>query len=429
MNSNTKEKVMKKNAAILPFLIAVALCCSLPCRAAEVTFPTPSYGGAELAKVKEWEKTWVGKKVTTENVDQVKEFLHEAVYKAMKDPSIFGAKSLWFDIVPYRPYDVSKGLIDATKKYAPAGKLDEKENLVGYGDVAGYPFPQPKTGIEMAWNFDSNTRGDSNYLFHGGTVVDCRTGHEREAGHLRWELSWLGRYDVPPIPRMPNSENTRDIARSFFQRHTAPADFVDTTMLEIRYKDNREEDLWVYTAMFRRVRRYATSQRTDTIDGTDMIYDDQEGWYTHPTRNTYTAKGRAELLVARHQDPKNVQRDHGQGFWNGFQRERVNNWVVEVINKDKDYIYSKQIWYLDPETWQMNFKVVYNRQGELWKMYEITYNEQPSYGGGKTSIPSAEHIVDFIRRHGSPGNRDIKGVGINIPLKQFTTRALQEKSY
>jgi hypothetical protein len=62
-------------------------------------------------------------------------------------------------------------------------------------------------------------------------------------------------------------------------------------------------------------------------------------------------------------------------------------------------------------------------------MYEMTYNEQPSYGGGKTSITSSEHIVDFIRRHGSPGNREIKGVGIDIPLKQFTTRALQEKSY
>jgi hypothetical protein len=44
-------------------------------------------------------------------------------------------------------------------------------------------------------------------------------------------------------------------------------------------------------------------------------------------------------------------------------------------------------------------------------------------------MPSSEHIVDFIRRHGSPGNREIRGVGITIPLKQFTTRALQENSY
>ena len=98
--------------------------------------------------------------------------------------------------------------------------------------------------------------------------------------------------------------------------------------------------------MFRRIRRYATSQRTDTIDGTDMIYDDQDGWNTSPAWNNYKYIGRADLLVGRHVDNTKVQRITGQGFWNGVQRERVNNFAVEVVSKDKDYIYSKQIWYL-----------------------------------------------------------------------------------
>jgi hypothetical protein len=409
-------------------MAAVCLCAALV-HAADVQFPTPGYTAGDLAKVREWEKTWAGKKITAENADQVKEYLHEGVYKAIKDPSIFGAKSIWFDVLPYKTYEVSKGIIEATKKYAPAAKIDDKENLTGYGEVAGIPFPQPKTGIEMAWDFNANTRGDASHVFHKGTVVDCRTGHEREAEQLRWELFWVGRTDVPPLPLFPAKDNPHNVARSFFQRHTAPADFVDTTILELCYKDNREEDLWIYTAMFRRVRRYATSQRTDVIDGTDMIYDDQEGWYTYPTRNTYTAKGRADLLVVRHQDIKNLQRDPGQGYWSGMQRERVSNWVVEVVNKEKDYIYSKQIWYLDPENWQMNFKVMYNRKGELWKMYEFGLNEYPSYGGGRTAIINSEHIIDFIRRHGSPATRDVRGVGIEIPLKQFTTRNMQEKSY
>ena len=45
------------------------------------------------------------------------------------------------------------------------------------------------------------------------------------------------------------------------------------------------------------------------------------------------------------------------------------------------------------------------------------------------TLPPVPLVLDFIRRHGSPGNREIKGVGINIPLKQFTTRALQEHTY
>lgn len=412
------------------FFILVSLLFVSQGFAEDIRFPVPSYEGEELARLRQWEKTWVGKRITADNVDQVKDYLHEGVYRVTKDPKILGADSLWFDVVAYRPYKLSQGVIASTRKYAPDSKLDEKRNLVGYGEVAGIPFPQPKTGIEMAWNFDGNTRGDSHTETQTGTVVDCKTRFERSTIQHRWELYWIGRCEVPPTPAFSQKENPRGIARSFFQRHAAPADFVDTTMLEIKYKDpNRMEDLWVYTAMFRRIRRYANNQRTDSIDGTDMIYDDQDGWYTSVLHNTYDFKGRADLLVARHQDESRVERAKGQGFWSGLQRERTNLWVVEVKNRDENYIYGKQIWYLDPEDWHMAFKVMYNRQGQLWKMYEFGYSEFPSYGNQTTPIFNTEHIVDFLRSHGSPSKRGIKAVGIDIPTKLFQTKSLKQKSY
>lgn len=414
---------------VVVLLLSWCVCLGL-CVAGEVTFPTPSYDGEELAKVRAWEKTWAGKKITTETVDQVKEFLHEAAYNALKNPGIFGAESLWFTVVPYQPYEVSPGMIAATQKYAPASKLDDEGMLVGYGDVAGIPFPQPKTGIEMAWNFDGNTKGDSHQEDGHGDVVNCKQKTERNAGMLRWELYWIGRVDSEPLPRIAAKENPRGIARSWFQRHTAPVDFVDTTILELKYLDHKkQEDVWVYTVMFRRIRRYTASQRTDSIDGTDMVYDDQDGWYTHLTHNTYASIGRADLLVARHQDASQLQRVKGQGFWNGVQRERVNHWVVEVHSKTPGYLYSKQIWYLDPETWQMNFKIMYNRKGELWKMYELFYDEYPNATGSKTSLFTGEHVVDFIRHHGSPTIRTMKDVGAYIRPDYFQTKSLKEKSY
>ena len=423
-----RQQGYKTSGLILVMILALGI--PVLCGAGEITYPTFSYNDQELAKVREWEKTWVGKKVTTETIDQVKDFLAEPVYKAMKDPKVVGIDSLWFQVVPYRPYTVSKGMVEATKKYAPDSKIVNQDQLDKFGDVAGIPFPQPKNGIEMAWNFDSNTRGDTHTCLNEGEVVDCRTRLERHAGHLRWDTFWMSRTDVAPLPKIPDGENPRGIFHSYFQRHIAPVDFVDTTMLEIRYKDQtREEDLWVYTAMFRRIRRYATSQRTDTIDGTDMVYDDHDGWYTSPIRNTYKAIGRADLLVSRHEDQKSLQRIAGQGFWNGVQRERVNNWVVEVVSKDKDYIYSKQIWYLDPESWQMNFKIMYNRQGELWKIYEMFYDEYPTVQGQKAAYMSAEHTIDFIRHHGSPSKYTKQVLGGNIPLTQYQTSSLKEKAY
>ena len=54
--------------------------------------------------------------------------------------------------------------------------------------------------------------------------------------------------------------------------------------------------------MFRRIRRYTTKQRSDMIDGTDLIYDDNNGWYTHINLNQYKLIGQKDMLVSRHQE-------------------------------------------------------------------------------------------------------------------------------
>jgi len=168
------SKAMYPYGICLVTLLLIVTTPGLQCFANDVKFPTPSYEGEDLAQVREWEKTWAGKKVTSAEVDQVKDFLHEAVYKAMKEPQIFGVQSLWFEIVPYREYTVSQGMVDATKKYAPHSKLDAQEGLVNFGDVAGIPFPQPETGAEMAWNFDSSTKGDTHYIFNEEKLLTAK---------------------------------------------------------------------------------------------------------------------------------------------------------------------------------------------------------------------------------------------------------------
>jgi len=428
---------MRSNTIRIATVLFFLLVNTLAVYAQEVKFPTFSYEGEELAKVKEWEKTWVGQKVTAANLDQVKDLLLEPLCTIMKNPKDFGADEVWFEVFPYRPYKVSKGLIESTKQYAPQAKFDESKSLVNYGSIAGIPFPQPDlsdpvlAGTQMAWNYDAYTHGDSTYCFNGpATIVDCRTGLERSAGQWRWSMYWAGRSDVPPKPELP--KNDRGIHRSYFQRHSAPPDFADTGVLEIKYKDTKRDcDLWVYTAMFRRIRRYTTSQRTDMIDGTDLIYDDNYGWYTHINLNTYKFIGQQDLLLWRHQeDPhKKLTRKNGQGIWNGIQRERVKCWVIEAVNKDPNYLYSKRVWYLDPENWQMDAQIIYDRQGKLWKIMEWGWEEFPGYEGQLSTQYSAEYYIDLIRRHGSVAPYSTKKVGENFPTKQFSIANLQQQTY
>lgn len=435
---STKSKIINMSVYVGLALLLLLLC-SGAAPAKDVKFPTPSYEGQELNQVREWEKTWVGKKVTSSDIDQVKDLLPESIYTIMKNPKDFGAEGdLWFTVVPYREYKVSPGLIESTKQYAPQSRLDANLVLENYGKVAGIPFPQLDTsdpvvaGTQAAWNFDGYTHGDGIYVFNGpAAIIDSRTRLERSAGHFRWELYWSGRSDVAPKPELP--KNDRKVQRTFFQRNTAPPDFADTTVLEVKYQDtSRDCDLYVYTAMFRRIRRYSTNQRTDMIDGTDMIYDDNHGWYTHININKYKLIGQKDLLVSRHaEDPKtNCTRITGQAFWNGVQRERTKCWVVEAINKDPDYIYSKRVWYLDPENWQMNVQEMYDRQGRLWKLLEFFYNEYKMVEAeGMTTHVATEQIVDLVRRHGSLAYYEVHKLGTSLDTKIFSVANLQQLSY
>ena len=308
---------------------------------------------------------------------------------------------------------------------------------MNYGEVAGIPFPQPDlsdpvlAGTQMAWNFDSFTHGDSSYICGKPyDIVDCRSGLERSSGQLRWEMYWAGRTDVPPKPELP--KNKRGIHRTFFQRHSDPPEIADTGVLEVKYKDTtRECDLWIYTSMMRRIRRYTGKQRGDMIYGTGLIFDDHNGWYNHINLNTYKFIGQKDLLLWRRQDDsyQKLTRKTGQGFWNGVQRERVKCWVVEAVNKNPNYMYSKRIWCLDPENWQMNAQIMYDKQGRLWKLMEWGWEEFPGYGGELVSNYNCEHTVDLIARRGSLGQAKISKVGVEFPRRMFSVTALQQKTY
>ena len=69
--------------------------------AADLNFPAAIYQGDELAKVREWEKSFAGKKINAANVDQVKEFMPESLYAIMKDTKKWGG--WWFVVTPYGP--------------------------------------------------------------------------------------------------------------------------------------------------------------------------------------------------------------------------------------------------------------------------------------------------------------------------------------
>jgi predicted PurR-regulated permease PerM len=63
---------------LLIVLAAAVLVAPFAAHAEQLNFPLKAYTDEELAKVREWEKTWAGKKIDKSNVDQIKEYLPDS---------------------------------------------------------------------------------------------------------------------------------------------------------------------------------------------------------------------------------------------------------------------------------------------------------------------------------------------------------------
>ncbi|MBW2552747.1 MAG: DUF1329 domain-containing protein [Deltaproteobacteria bacterium] len=410
-------------------------------------WPQACYQGEELNKLREWEKTWVGKKVNQDNIDQVKEFMTEQFYNMFKNPKDWGTDELWFTIVPYQQLPTTPGQVAFTKKYAPTAKLDPNpvecfwkegigpnEFLMGWekGEQAGFPFPFPKSGLEMAWNLESNTRGDTKSMNRLGVVVNPRTRVERRAVQPWLYDYFTGRCDAPPTPNKP--KNPKGIRRAMYLFIEEPLDVQGTRYMELRYLDvKRSDDVWVWFPLFRRIRRMGFSYKADTIDGSDLAPDDEVGWNGHVNLKTWKIIGRKELLVSRHQDLDKLTRGNGQAVWSGYMMERMNSYVLEAKWKDQNAVYSKELLYMDPEDWKCLQKVTWDRQGRIWRQF--FYNTMVVKGTtGGTEGFEQPHVYelyssDLQRRHGGPSLDKIDELGQTIHNRFWSIQNLQKLGY
>lgn len=414
-NSNQTGMVFSLSAAVL---LLVSFCTAY---AADIQYPVSAYSPEELAKVREWEKTWVGKKIDKTNIDQVAEFMPPSYVELYKNPDTWGGppEGYYFNITAYKQVIETPGMIEATKKYSPLVKTNADGTIANYGEIAGIPYPNPKSGLEMAWNFDCNTHGDTSHYYRNSPNVNPRTRADRYGEQEQWEYFFVHRTELDPKPAI--TDNPKGAHRGTFIHMWGPPEFINTRYYSLRFLDPKKEDeMYLWYNQFRRIRRMSTGQRTDSIDGTDLIYDDEFFWDGHITRNTYEYKGTKELLCTRHQDMKKVVRQAGQGIVNNLTYERCKTLVVDAVNKDKNYIYGKRVWYLDPETYLILWSEIYDQQGRFWKCNIMHTNDLQTARGATKNFIVGYHIEDFQRIHTGYNIQESKGISIELDPQMFT---------
>jgi hypothetical protein len=401
----------------------------IPSQAEEVRLSVPSYEGEELEKIRQWENTWVGKRIDPTTVDKVKEFVPQSLYQLMQGTETWGES--WFEIVPYREIKPSKGELKFTSKHAGTCSIGPNQELLNH--ICGIPFPKPKTGLEIAYNFDNLNQGDNAHSFQNIYMIDGKNRYDRKMGFESHLLYFSGRREIPPAPEIiPNERRFFRVAHGAYYE---PASMKGSRSLMIKFIDRTKPfESWSFSSTTRKLQRLSTAQRAATQGGSDSTNDDQGIYNGAISYMKYKYLGRKELLLARHQDIDQLKKGHREGYclFSGIQRERINTHVLECIHKDPAYLYSKQIWHVDPETWWILYADKYDRQGRLWRVFENTnYVLKSVYNEALIGTIGFVSIVDVKQLHatGGFGNYIIGQTGELYQPEYYTPKAIQKHGY
>ncbi len=245
---------------------------------------------------------------------------------------------------------------------------------------------------------------------------------------MQWEVFFMHRTDLEPKPALP--DNPDGMHRGTFIHMWEPAEFLNTRYYNLRFTDPKKDDqCYLWYAQFRRVRRLSTAQRTDAIDGTDLIYDDEFFWDGHIVRNNYTYQGKKELLCARHQDMKKTNRSKGQALLNNLTLERCNLLIVEVINKDPNYLYGKRVWYVDPETYLILWTEIYDELGRFWKCFMNQTTDLKTDIGETKNFIVGSSFIDFQRTHAGASIQNIKKISSSDVNRDMFSISFLQRTY
>lgn len=278
-------------------------------------------------------------------------------------------------------------IYDAAKVNALNAELVQGGNGVKNASKA-VPFPIPANGLEVIWNHLLRYRGQSVQRF-GGQATPTPSGDYTIIGFDEVLLVKYSQKDATPQTLF--DEN---MLFKFKQKVTVPARLAGTALLVYETMDQVKQprQAWIYNTGQRRVRRapnVAYDAPGTAADGL-RTSDDLDMFNGAPDRYTWELKGKKELYVAYnsyklHSDklkyadvlqPGHINPEHTR-----YEKHRV--WVVEAnLRDDYRHVYSKRVFYIDEDSWQIQVADMYDNRGDLYRVniaYGLNYYDIPTH--------------------------------------------------
>jgi len=344
-----------------------------------------------------------GDKITDANMDKVKDLTSPGLQWCIKHgfPLTIGET---------KHVEWPRAYKEATEKYASQVKLTaDGRTMENY--VAGQPFPNPdgkdpQFVIKVMFNYDYgyvNGLDDTdlrNFDADTGAIADhgpLTVERHFLLDHFR-RLFWTGRLYVDPKPEKPNPNGYR--AQQGLYPILEPYDLKGVGALGNRYTSpDKQDDSWLYLPSLRRVRRLSTAQRSDALFGQDTDVDSYYGYSGQVGWMEWKFLGERDLLGIVHAQHYPVKW-HDKVDW-AFDEvwEKRHVYMLEGVSKLPQYAYGKRVLFIDKETWGIPYTDIYDRSGELWKIWinDVSYRKKAFEGANvieyEDELPFAPAIV------------------------------------
>ncbi len=380
--------------------------------------------------------------INKSNLDQFKDVVDPGEQLAIQNG--------WYEVTVGSTvsYDPFPKYVEETKKSLNKAQLGSKlGEIVGY--AGGLPFPEePKAddaraGEKLAWDIKYNYgAGDASqytpFFYKFRNLNDGKTERTIQFGY--YVQKNMFRVNQPPVPEV--IPNPSKVFRSFYIRVQEPQDIRDTQLLIQRFQDDTlHDDAYLYLGFQRRVRRLATGQTTDPFLGTDLMIEDFEGYNARVSDSKWQYKGTKTMLLPmyNHNDLKLSEEEKqpdgyryvgATGKGNCFvditwQLRKV--YVLEGTPVDPSHPVGKRIFYVDAQTFTLPQTLIYDRKGELWKIWTIGIahpdHHLPMNKGTGVPLFDSFSMVDVQSKHCTVGL--IKGQVTQPPQNIFTVQQLR----
>ena len=313
-------------------------------------------------------------------------------------------RGMKIDVVDPAPIPWPKAYRDATEKYAGQVELDEG-GLGVRNHVAGQPFPaidvnDPTAAIKIMWNYE--------YRPYPATDDFVEFEFPAESGAIRADqpmqverrmlvaevrrLYYNGRLYVDPKPILPSQEEYR--FKEILGPIMSPVDLKGLGALTFRFRSaKRQDNTWLYVPTLRRVRRLSTTERSEALSGQDTDPDSYWGYNGHIAWMDWKLLGVKKMLAVMHGKHYPMKRCEGAAdFAFCDQWELRDMYVIEGVSKLPQYAYGKRVIHIDREAWVVAYSDIFDRRGELSKIWIDNHQFRTQARSGGTTYPE---VKDF----------------------------------